>query len=134
MDNLYKGTLTERKQLSADTSLFVIQLDRPITFIPGQFGMLSILNDQKEMKPFSFCSLPNSSIVEFCVKIYPDGRFSPKLFEKEIGSTVEVKGPFGLFALKESTSDLIFIAAGTGIAPLRSIINFLLQNKYLVNV
>jgi propane monooxygenase reductase component len=63
--------------------------------------------------------------LEFIIKLYPGGRFSSLLESGlSIGDSLEVKGPYGSFMLREtSNSDLIFIGGGSGMAPLWSMLN-----------
>ena len=52
----------------------------------------------------------------------PPGQASSYLFSLEMGDTLAVSGPFGEFRAQDSDSEMIFIAGGVGISPIRSII------------
>src|SRR4051794_41641742 len=64
------------------------------------------------------------------IKIYPDGRFSGLLKDRlEVGDTLQVKGPYGVFMLRHrSDADLIFIGGGAGVAPLLSLLTSLAES------
>ena len=94
-------------------------------------------------KPYSIASHPlNPKKIELCIKLVPEGKLTPLLFEKKVGFSLQVMGPLGLFnldkirSIKESDSliadpipNLVFIGTGTGIAPLRSMIKDILANE-----
>jgi Na+-transporting NADH:ubiquinone oxidoreductase subunit F len=52
----------------------------------------------------------------------PPGRASSYIFSLKPGDRVNVSGPFGEFHAQDSDKEMIFIAGGAGIAPMRSII------------
>ena len=124
-----KGIISKRESISPDVDLFQVKLEKNMSFTPGQFAMVYLNSGEKEVRAFSFCSLPDGNIVEFCIKLYKDGRFSPLLFKKQVGDEVEIKGPYGMFGLKETEDPIIFIAGGTGIAPIRSMILSHIKNN-----
>ncbi len=106
-------------------------------FTPGQFVMLSLpghsdANGRKISKAYSIASAPDKSgIVELCIVKYPTGALSPFLFSKAIGEEVVLTGPYGVFAVKKPVlSGTIFIAGGTGLAPLMSILRSIYSEGY----
>jgi len=87
-------------------------------FIPGQFVSLSeMVNGKKVTRAYSIASCAKGNTFELCLNIVLDGIFSPLLFALNPGDTVEMKGPHGLFILKQPPADSIIVATGTGIAP-----------------
>jgi len=55
--------------------------------------------------------------------VYPDGLFSEFLDQRlAVGDRLELTGPFGVFTLRESESDLIFVGGGAGMAPILSLL------------
>ena len=52
----------------------------------------------------------------------PPGQASSYLFSLKAGDTLAVSGPFGDFCARESEREMLFIAGGVGISPIRSII------------
>ncbi len=91
---------------------------------PGQCAMLSIPGVGEAM--FSITSSPtNTEYMEFSIK--KCGCITTWLHQAEVGQNVTVRGPYGnpfpvddVFAGK----DLLFVAGGVGLAPLRSVINY----------
>lgn len=127
----FEGTLIAKKKLAPDISLFTIQINNnDLSFIPGQFMMLSLTPDRGLARAFSICSDPEKkNEIEVCMKIMPDGVLSGKLEQAPLSSKLYLKGPFGTFTLKPTTKEIVLIAGGTGIAPLRSMLYALLEQK-----
>lgn len=79
-------------------------------------------------KAYSIASSPDlerrKHEIEFLIGTKRGGRFGPQLAGLTVGSAVSLTGPFGTFVLPEPLRErrLLFIAGGTGIAPLRSMI------------
>ena len=62
-------------------------------------------------------------LLEFVIKVYPDGLFSHFLDERvQPGDRLELTGPFGVFTLREGDQDLVFIGGGAGMAPILSLL------------
>ncbi|MDO8553404.1 MAG: FAD-dependent oxidoreductase [Candidatus Micrarchaeota archaeon] len=102
-----------------------------ISFKPGQFVNLYIKTPPEEallFRQFSIASAPSNRILEFCIKILPDGKFTSKLDKMNIGDLLGVIGPFGHFNY-DGNNGSVFIAGGTGIAPMMSMLRYIKENK-----
>jgi ferredoxin-NADP reductase len=104
----------------------VVDMDEEFDFVPGQYATIRFENTPR---PYSIASSPNEDHIEFCVRRVPHGRLTSKLFEDlSEGDRVTVRGPNGDFVLEEpSGRDMAFLATGTGVAPLRSMIKYSLE-------
>ncbi len=94
-------------------------------FKPGQFVMVEVEKEGKTVKkPYSISSpphLPNQ--IELCIKKVEGGFVSNWFFNLKVGDVIPVQGPLGNFALKGPLPEhLLFVATGTGVAPLRGMI------------
>lgn len=128
----FKAKLSKIDILSPSVKHLVFDLEEEIEFKAGQFLNIIFEDDeQKYMKPYSICSKPSQKKqIEFCIKLVPQGKFTPVIFQKKIGFECILKGPLGLFTLEHSISDkVVFIGTGTGITPLRSMILDLLEKE-----
>jgi ferredoxin-NADP reductase len=100
---------------------------QPFEYRAGQAALLGT-PDQDARKPYSFSSAPEetarSGLLEFLVKIQSAGEIETHLLGLRRGATLEVVGPFGSFQFppKPAERHFLFIAGGTGIAPLRSML------------
>ena len=91
---------------------------------PGQCAMLSIPGVGEAM--FSITSSPtNEEYMEFSIK--KCGCVTEWLHSMEVGQQITIRGPYGKPFPVDSEfvgKDLLFIAGGIGLAPLRSVINY----------
>ena len=99
------------------------------SFKPGQFIQIKI---DDLVRSYSIASLPNNkNIIELIIVKLDGGKMSNYLFKKiKIGKSFQIKGPLGKFILPEEIDrDIFFISTGTGIAPFRSMLNYIKKNK-----
>src|SRR5213080_622769 len=63
-------------------------------------------------------------MLEFVIKIYPDGLFSHFLDTGvAAGDRLDVSGPFGVFTLRDAPgAELVFVGGGAGMAPILSLL------------
>jgi ferredoxin-NADP reductase len=94
-------------------------------FVAGQAVMAGRAG-QPDRKPYSIACSPaqalESGCLELLVKVDQQGRGGRHFGELDRGTAIELKGPTGRFSLAgaSASSPLLFVAGGTGIAPLRS--------------
>ncbi len=59
------------------------------------------------------------------MRLIPGGRFTTHVFTRmKEGDHIEIEGPFGQFALRESHKPIIFVAGATGFAPVKSMLEY----------
>ena len=121
------GVVTDIRIDTPDVKTFrVVTPDgvKPFEHKPGQCAMLSIPGVGEAM--FSITSSPtNTEFMEFSIK--KCGCLTDWLHAMEVGQYVTVRGPYGnAFPVDTELKgkDLLFIAGGIGLAPLRSVINY----------
>lgn len=102
---------------------------KPFEHMPGQCAMVSIPGIGEGM--FSITSSPtNREFMEFSIK--KCGCLTSWIHQLEAGQHITVRGPYGKnFPVEEDFKgkDLLFIAGGIGLAPLRSVINYVRDNR-----
>lgn len=100
-------------------------------FKPGQFVTLDLPIDEKPNKrwrSYSIASWPDgSNVFELLIVLLEGGVGTTYIFnEIEVGSTFTFRGAVGVFTLPEQIDkDLFLICTGTGIAPFRSMVNYI---------
>lgn len=96
---------------------------------PGQCAMLSIPGVGEAM--FSITSSPtNLEFMEFSIK--KCGCLTTWLHQMEVGQQITIRGPYGNgfpVTTELMGENLLFIAGGIGLAPLRSVINYVRDNR-----
>ena len=116
--------------MTANETFFEIKLDdgSSIDHKPGQFVEVSVFGIGEA--PISVSSSPTKKdTFELCVRKI--GNVTTKLHTLNVGDKVGVRGPFGNGFDAEflKGKDLLFVAGGLGIAPLRSLFNYVLDNR-----
>lgn len=107
--------------------------DKSFNFKSGQFIVFILKDKEGEFRrAYSISTSPDEKeFFEITIKETPNGRAS-NIFLKEakINDEFEALGPYGTFIYNnEDVKNIIHISAGSGIAPIRSIIYYILKNK-----
>lgn len=101
-------------------------------FVAGQWlSFRQLKSDGEEVtRAYSICSPPaDDSRFALCLNRVHDGFMSNFLCDMKAGDNISFEGPFGDFILRPPLRDTIFIATGTGIAPFRSMLQWLLADE-----
>jgi ferredoxin-NADP reductase len=134
MIHTYKTKLTARKELHPDIYhlTFSVESSPKLEFVAGQYLILFVPqpDGSNQRRLYSIMS-PSTSKETFDIvaEIIPGGVASEYFKKLGIGDSVTFQGPAGLFKLKEDTKPAIFLATGTGLAPMLSMIYELLHVK-----
>ena len=97
-------------------------------FLPGQFIELSWRNVTRSY------SIANASIkengLELLVRKVANGVFSELIFnELKTNTLMRIQGPYGTFFVRDTDAPIIFVAGGTGIAPIKAMLEKLISDK-----
>jgi len=125
----FLASVVRLRDLTHDVREIELHLDEPpdIAFAAGQFLSFQIPTPELPhplTRPYSIASPPSlRSSVTLLFNFVPGGPGSSFLYALQSGDAVQFKGPAGTFALHDAPDrDLLLVATGTGIAPLRSIL------------
>ncbi|MBU0672367.1 MAG: FAD/NAD(P)-binding protein [Candidatus Margulisbacteria bacterium] len=125
-----RGKIVRTKMMTEQEKLFEIVLPGGdnLDHDPGQFVEVSILGAGEA--PISIASSPTKRD-SFELVVRNVGRVTGALHKLETGDEVGIRGPFGKgFPVRIlEGNDLLFVAAGLGLVPLRSLINFVIDNR-----
>jgi ferredoxin-NADP reductase len=103
-------------------------------FVAGQWLSFktNTANGEEITRAYSIAS-PSSDDNHFalCLNRVQDGFMSNFLCDMKEGDEIHCQGPFGDFILRPPMRDTIFIATGTGIAPIRSMLYWVLASEAL---
>jgi len=127
----YETEVINKKVFPNDVVLLELKLQEKLDFKAGQFVLVYVTIDGKdENRAFSIASKPSQDTIELLIKKYDHGKVSPLLFDLNSGDKLKIRGPFGVFTVKQpEKEEIVYIASGTGIAPLRSMINEVLEQN-----
>lgn len=119
--------LVTNQPATPTTRLIRVALDGvPFSYRAGQAAEVS--TDTGQHTPYSIASAPyeteKGGFLEFLVKVDGSARFGSQVAALSPGATVHVDPPTGGFGLPPDAPEhpLLFIAGGTGIAPIRSML------------
>lgn len=124
--------VAKKEQLSHDVIALHLQLpaSERLQFLAGQY-IEFILKDGKR-RAFSIANAPHDAeFLQLHIRVIPGGVFSAYVTnEMQEKAILRLEAPFGNFFLREdSQKPIIFVAGGTGFAPVKGIIEHMLHNN-----
>lgn len=131
----YQAKLLEKIEIAPEIYLlkFAYPENSDWTYNAGQYMIFHLPVEEKghpARRLYSIASSPlNKEHLDFIIELIPNGLGSTYVKNIQIGDIATLQGPAGLFTFKPSERESIFLATGTGIAPIYSIISTLLNNN-----
>ena len=117
--------VVSKDPVTHDMRHLVLRLVEPaeVKFFPGQYMDIAVPGTD-QVRSFSMANTSSRDrLLEFVIKVYPDGLFSKFLDEQlKVGDRLELTGPFGVFTLRDADAELIFVGGGAGMAPILSLL------------
>lgn len=115
----------------------IIQLlmkpEHPLSYNAGDYVMLGF--DTEELKPFSIASAPREDgLIECHIRKQSDSDWMDKLFAIQAGDSLVMQGPKAQMSLQAAHEAIIFVAGGTGFAPMRALLEETLRQKVAVPI
>ena len=133
LNSIYLPTLAEitrTEQLTKMEKLFEIRLKngQELGHQPGQFVEVSLFGIGEAPISVSFSPTKKGS---FELAVRAVGNVTKALHQMNPGAILGIRGPFGKgFPLEEiKGKDILFVAGGIGLVPLRSLINYVLDHR-----
>lgn len=133
----FKTEVENIEDLTYDIKLFRLKLLEPgaIEFKAGQYIQVESKPygkiKESAIRAYSMSSIPTEKDhVELIVRLVPGGVCTTFLHEHlKLGDTLNITGPYGEFYIREGADTLVFIAGGSGLAPIKSmILDLILKN------
>ncbi|MGH8530736.1 MAG: CDP-6-deoxy-delta-3,4-glucoseen reductase [Nevskiales bacterium] len=126
-----------KEQLAADVMKMVLRLPKgdPFEYLPGQYVDILIEGDKR--RSFSIANAPQPANpfdyprIELHLRLTPGGTFTRYVFEEmPERAMLRLEGPLGGFYLREdSDKTALFMAGGTGFAPIKAMLEDLLPRS-----
>ena len=133
LEDLYYPVMAEIKEvkrLSAMETYYRIELPggEDLGHVPGQFVELSIFGVGEA--PFSVSSSPTLK-GSFELGVRRAGMLTDVLLRQQPGTKIGIRGPFGngIEVEKFKGKDVLIVAGGIGLVPMRSMINYVIDNR-----
>jgi ferredoxin-NADP reductase len=132
----FSAKVVKKEFLNKDTvSLWFEPMECDFKFLAGQFVMIKFADpagtEEVLTRAYSIASAPiENGQFELCVGVIPGGKGSNMLANLEVFECIEMKAPYGVCYIKpKNKNNLIMVATGTGIAPIKSILEDLAKHK-----
>jgi sulfite reductase subunit B len=133
LEDLYRPVMAEIKEVRRLTGMETYyRIEMPggeeLGHKPGQFVELSIFGVGEA--PFSVSSSPTLK-GSFELGVRRAGMLTDVLLRQQVGTKVGIRGPFGngIDVEKFKGKDVLIVAGGIGLVPMRSMINFVIDNR-----
>lgn len=118
------GTVVDHIRATRDVSVIRVQLDDPLHFHAGQYVTVQVPQWPRRWRYLS-PSIPadRGGAIEFHVRSVAGGMVSTAIInETTLGDRWRLSNPHGAMHVDRNGGDVLMVAGGTGLAPLRSII------------
>lgn len=120
----------KKEQLTADVMVLFLQLpaSERLQFVAGQY-LEFILKDGKR-RAFSIANAPHDdTLIELHLRLIAGGQFTQYVFDEMPEKAIlRIEAPMGTFYLREESSKpIIFVAGGTGFAPIKGIVEHMIH-------
>ena len=128
-----KARITEIKEMTDIEKLITIQFhdsadQEKFKYIPGQFIKLGVMGVGEA--PISICTAQTKDPgIELCIR--NAGRVTNAVHNLDVSDTIWVRGPYGNgFPMEDfSGKNLLLVAGGLGVAPIRGVLQYALNNR-----
>ncbi len=129
-----EGAITATKSLTHDILEVTIQVDDQFPkYLAGQYAEIVVPGVIAKPRSYSFANAPDKekkNQVSFYIRHVPEGEFTTWLHgESREGQKVNVTGPFGSFWLRESTKQIVCLAGGSGMAPIKALLEQMVSQE-----
>jgi Na+-transporting NADH:ubiquinone oxidoreductase subunit F len=135
----FSGRISDTQLVGAKFIHMHVELEQPdvLEFLAGQYALIEVPGVE-EKKHFSIASEPEMDhAVEFVIDTSPTGPGTKYLTALKPGDPISFFAPAGNFTIALAAADgsvaeksIVFVASGSGIAPIRSMVRDLLQTKH----
>lgn len=135
-----KVRLERIEPVTDSTRTFWFAPERRYRYLAGQYAELILphadMDDRGDRRWFSFSSSPTEPLLAITTKFHPQGSsFKRHLFTLHVGDEALITDPLGDFVLpRDESIPLVFVAAGIGITPIRSMVQYLIDRKESRNI
>lgn len=130
-----EGSIVGLRDLTHDIKEVRIKLsDGLASYLPGQFAELTTHSFSMDRpRSYSFACPPTREqpgCVTFHVRLVPGGSMTTWLHKNaRVGDPITVRGPFGSFYLRDTKAPIVCVAGGSGMAPIKALLEGLVDNS-----
>lgn len=128
----FDAEVVENQPCTHDIHRIKLKLQQPldIPYAAGQFFEFDVPS-LDETRAYSVANkYQEANIVEFHVKRIKDGKGSNYMCDVAVGDRLTGSGPYGKMQLRDRNKNLIFVAGGSGMAPIKSLLEELFSGDF----
>lgn len=134
-----EGRISRVAKLTHDILDVGVELDGTFSdYLPGQYADLTIPSVIEQARSYSFSQAPTfekPNSVSFFIRRVPNGQLTEWLHSGDrVGNRITLDGPHGSFYLRDAASSLLLMAGGSGLAPIRALMQQFIDEKRKGNV
>jgi Na+-transporting NADH:ubiquinone oxidoreductase subunit NqrF len=130
----FEAEVVENQACTHDIHMIKLKLQDPgsIEYGSGQFFEFDIPGLDDDTRAYSLANKysDGDNILEFHIKRVPEGKGSNYMCDLQVGDIVTGSGPYGNMQLRNRDKDLIFIAGGSGMAPIKSLLEEVFSESF----
>jgi NAD(P)H-flavin reductase/hemoglobin-like flavoprotein len=125
------GEVVSHELRSPGVAVLRLRPSQPLPYQAGQYIPVQVTRWPREWRPYSIATAPKpGGLIELHVKALPGGHVSNTLvYLSNVGDCVLLGAADGSMTLAESDKDLLCVAGGTGLAPIKAIIEQALAKR-----
>jgi NAD(P)H-flavin reductase/hemoglobin-like flavoprotein len=122
----WRGEIVAHERRAPDLALLVIRPDRRYDYNPGQYASIETPYRPRSWRTYSLATAPSpDGLLEFHVRALDNGWVSgPLVWRAQVGDVLRLGAPQGEMRVDhQSGRDVLAVAGGTGLAPIKAIID-----------
>jgi NAD(P)H-flavin reductase len=122
----WKGDIIAHERRSQDLAVLLVRTDRPYDYAPGQYASIETPYRPRSWRTYSMATAPSpDGILEFHVRALSNGWVSgPLVWRAQVGDQLRLGAPMGDMQVDQSSRrDVLMVAGGTGLAPLKAMVD-----------
>jgi NAD(P)H-flavin reductase len=122
----WRAEIVAHERRAEDIAVITVRPDRPYSYRAGQFASVETPYRPRSWRHYSMATAEGpDGLIEFHVRTVGAGFVSgPLVWSASVGDSLKLGAPMGEMAIdKESQRDVLCIAGGTGLAPIKAMID-----------
>jgi NAD(P)H-flavin reductase/hemoglobin-like flavoprotein len=122
----WRGEVVAHERRAPDLAVLVVRPDRPYEYAAGQYASIETPYRPRSWRTYSMATAPSpDGLLEFHVRALDNGWVSgPLVWRAQVGDVLRLGAPQGELRIDhDSRRDVLAVAGGTGLAPIKSILD-----------
>jgi CDP-4-dehydro-6-deoxyglucose reductase, E3 len=134
MPKRFQASVISKTEIAKDIWVVRLQTERDVEYVPGQYVSIRVTPTgvRRSYSVSQVIETDDGWEIDLLVDVSPMGMGSRFILAVKVGSEIDVLGYMGHFVVGDEISDvenLCFVATGTGIAPIRAMIEDVLKRE-----